>query len=546
MAAPAYATDLTTFWLEGATTVTALGGGGAGLGNPETDFFIQSAGCISKAAWTNATKGFIIDALAATFTVPTDGAIVGFAKYDAQGSLDTQANGGMQFIQGSGSGDYYHYYCAGKDTIEFDSWIPYVVDPNTATVDATTGTPDGTERWVGLLCFLPSTSGPTKGNPIAMDALRYGRCTLEYTIGDVTTPATFDGMELAGNVNATRWGLLELQKGAFQTQGFHSIGVVATACEFRDSDKVLFWRKQLNNLTNDAISSAFNRVEIIHASTVCEWTNINWTALGTASRGTFVHTAGTCDLTSCQFYDWGAFNFLAAANILNTIFSRCDTITAPGTTMNGSSVRLSRVAADAGAVVWDVDASPNGKLDNMTFEQGTNAHHAITFGTNKTTDFTLTGIEFTGFAAVEDDPGAALLFLATSGTMTVSLVGCTVGGVAASALNFFKDDAAGVAVTLVFDTVPLKVTVTDATSGLAITDARVYLHKDGDTATVYFEDETDVNGEVNDAIAYPGDTAVVGWARQFNISGNDYVQKDIAGTITSTGLDIAVALERVT
>jgi 5-hydroxyisourate hydrolase-like protein (transthyretin family) len=126
------------------------------------------------------------------------------------------------------------------------------------------------------------------------------------------------------------------------------------------------------------------------------------------------------------------------------------------------------------------------------------------------------------------------------------LVGCTVGGVAASAANFFKDDAAGIAVTLVFDTIPLKVTVTDATSGDPITDARVYLHKEGDTGTVYFEDETDVNGEVNDAIAYPGDTDVVGWARQFDISGNDYVQKNIAGTITDTGLSIAVALERVT
>ena len=89
MTAAAYATNLTTFWLEGATTVSAIGSGGAALGNPETDFFIQSAGCISKGAWTNAIKGFEIDALGANFTVPTDGAVIGFIKYDAQGSLDT-------------------------------------------------------------------------------------------------------------------------------------------------------------------------------------------------------------------------------------------------------------------------------------------------------------------------------------------------------------------------------------------------------------------------------------------------------------------------
>ena len=131
MAVPAWATNLSNFWLQGATTVTAIGTGGAGLGNPETDFFIQDTHCISKAAWTNAVKGFIIDALGTTFTVPTDGAVIFFAKYDAAGSLDTKAGGGFRGIIGSGSGAYYEYYIGGKDTIEFDSWVPYVIDPNT-------------------------------------------------------------------------------------------------------------------------------------------------------------------------------------------------------------------------------------------------------------------------------------------------------------------------------------------------------------------------------------------------------------------------------
>ena len=102
------------------------------------------------------------------------------------------------------------------------------------------------------------------------------------------------------------------------------------------------------------------------------------------------------------------------------------------------------------------------------------------------------------------------------------------------------------AVTLVFDTIPLKVTVTDASTGLPITNARVYVHKDGDTGTVYFNDETDINGEVNDAISYPGDTAVVGWARQLDATDPDYVQKDFTTTITATGFAVAIQLERVT
>ena len=545
MTAAAYATNLSDFFLEGSQTVSALGSGGAGLGNPEQDFFIQGAECISKGAWTEDLKGFIIDGVSGIFTVPVDGAIIGFIKYDAQGSLSDQSGGGLRMIIGSANNAYDEFYIGGADTLAFDSWVPYVIDPNTATPDVSNS--GGAERWVGTLANLPTADGPKKGNPIAMDAIRYGRCDIEYTLGDVSPngPANFDDAEAVANAESSRWGLLELQKGAFQIQGFHSIGVFGTAVDFRDADKVLFWRKQENNLTNDAVSAAFNRVEIINSSTICQWTNIIWSALGTRSRGTFVHTAGTCDLDVCQFFDWDTFIFLAAANLIGCVFSRCNAITAPASIMTRSKIITPTVVADTGSLVYNSATNTDGKLDDMTFEQGATAHHAIDFGTLVTADITLRGIEFTGFDSTPDSNGAALRFLAASGSLTVNLVGCTVDGAGASAANLGIDDAAGIVVTPVFDTIPLKVTILDATSGNPITDARVYLHKDGDTGTVYFEDETDVNGEVNDAIAFPGVTDVVGWARQMDISGVDYTPKDIAGEITSSGLDILVQLEPI-
>ena len=452
MAAPAYATDLTTFWLESATTVTAIGTGGAGLGNPETDFFIQGGECISKAAWVNAIKGFIIDALGTTFTVPTDGAVIAFAKYDAQGSLDTQALGGLRMIFGSSASAYDHYYVAGSDTIEFNSWIPYAIDPNTATPDTTTGSPDGTERWVGILGDLPTTSGPTKGSPIAIDAIRYGRCTIEYTIGEVADPATFDGAELAGNVNSTRWGLLELQQGAFQTQGFHSIGLSGTAVYFSDSDKVLFWRKQLNNLTDDAISTAFNRVEILNSGTVCEWTNIIWQALGARSRGTFVHTAGTFDAALCQFIDWDTFTFIAASVVTDSTFRRCNAITAPGMSLLGSSVLGSTVAANASALIWDANVDPNSKMDGMTYEMGAASSHAIEFGLTSPLTMTLTDVDFSGYNTTTDNQNDSTLHIKrTSGTVTINISGT---GTVAGDITYRSDGATVVIqqqVTMTFD-----------------------------------------------------------------------------------------------
>lgn len=446
MAAPAYATDLTTFWLEGATTVTAIGTGGAALGNPETDFFIQGTDCISKGAWTNATKGFIIDGLATTFTVPTDGAVVAFAKYDAQGSLDTKANGGLQMLIGSGAGNYNRYYIGGKDTLQFDSWVPYVVDPNTATGDGTAaGTPDGTERWVGLVGNLPTTSGPTKGNPIAMDAIRYGRCRIDYTLGDGTTPATFDGAELAGNVNSSRWGLLEKQKGAFQTQGFHSIGTAGTACDFRDANKVLFWRPaSASNETNDGVSTAFNRVEIINAGTNCDWTNIIWQSLDTNARGVFVHTAGTFDAVLCQFIDWDTFTFIAASVATDTTFRRCNAITAPGCTLNGSSVLESTVAANTSALVWDANVNPSSKMDGMSFSKdATVLHHAIEFGTTSPLTLDLVDVVFTDFNGTpgsgDNQNDSTFHVKRTTGTVNINISGSV--ATPASSLTYRSDGA---------------------------------------------------------------------------------------------------------
>lgn len=553
MAAPAYATDLTTFWLEGATTVTAIGSGGAALGNPETDFFIQSAGCISKGAWTNAIKGFIIDGLAANFTVPTDGCVIGFIKYDAQGSLDTKAGGGLRMIIGSGSGDYEEYFCAGSDTIEFNSWVPYCVDPNTATSDRSVGTPAGTERWVGTVADLPTTSGPTKGSPIGMDAIRYGRGRIDYTLGDTGAggPATFDGAEAVGNVLATRWGLLELLAGAFQTQGFHSIGTSGTAVDFRDSNKVLFWRKGDANLTDDAVSTAFNRVEIINASTICQWTNIIWSALGTRSKGTFVHTAGTCDLDVCQFFDWDTFTFLAAANITDCVFSRCLSVTAPGTTMTGSQIIAPTAAVDGAGFIYDVATEPDGKLDDMIFEKGTNAHHAIDFGTNfdsTLSSVTLRGIAFNGFGATDDANDSTIRFLATTGALTLNLIDCTVDGVSPVATgggkNFSWDDAAGMTVTVVVAPVTLQITVSDADTLLPVQTVQTSIHLADSPFTELMNEDTTASGIASES--YAGSTPVdIVWRtrKSDDLDSPRYFAQSGLGEITTAGFTLSVLLE---
>jgi len=475
-----YATNLSTFWdtATGATTITAIGTGGAGLGNPETDFFIESTSCLSKAAWTNATKGFIVDALGTTFTVPTDGAIIMFAKYDAAGSLDSKANGGLQIISGSSSSAYTHFYIGGNDTLAFDSWVPYTIDPNTATADNTTGSPSGSERWVGILATLPTTSGPTKGNPIAIDAVRYGRCDLEYT----STACTFSGAEAFANATTRRWGLIAFRNGSYLIQGFHSFGTASASCTFSDSNKVLYFLPSGdNNLTGDSVSTGFNRLEVLNASTSVTWDNVSIAALGTRARGVFVHTAGTVTITNCQFTDMDTFGFLSTATATGTTWRRCNAVTAPASDLRNSSILASTVTAGNGALVYNSATDTDGKLDGMSFTQGAAAHSAIVFGTSVTGDITIRNCDFSGFGSTDDTNGAVFKFLATTGSLNLSLVNCTTDG------TFSVDDSAGIAVTVVQDpvTVQVKAALKD---GTPVENARVYLKASDGTGPFPYQD----------------------------------------------------------
>jgi hypothetical protein len=526
VAAPAWATDLTDIQTDPSATTnwTALGGGAAGL-NAETDDYVQGAGspnsCISKNAWTNALKGMIY-VPGGSWTIPTDGVIMAWIKYMAPPSLDTKANGGLQIIVGSSSSDYDQFYFGGNDTLIFETWQPVVVDPNNATADNTVGTPSGTEAALGCLAYLPTTAGPTKGSPLLIDALRYGRHTLEYTLGDGSPNYNrFDLAEATANSTANRWGNIEFNKGAYFVQGFHSFGTSGTAVDFRDSNKVIFIRASgANNLTNDAVSTGYNRFEILNASSNVDWDNIIFQALGTRARGVFVHTAGTFDATFCQFVDVDTFSLLAASVMTDCIFRRTNAITAPGSDLRRSSVLTPTVAADTGAVVWNSSSNPNGKLDDMVFTKGTNAHHAIEFGTSAPTTMTLVGHSYSGFNAANGQNDSTLLFPDTGSdtTWTVNISG--------GDTPTYKKARAG-------DTVNIVSSVTVTLTGLVDgTEVRVY--KTSDDSVV-----DGIESTSGGSWAFSAAASLGVYMRIFHVS---YYPADIIGyTIPGTATSIPVS-----
>jgi hypothetical protein len=522
MATPTYATDLADIVTDMAGTGdwTAIGGGASGLTAPEEDYFIQGSNCISKGAWSSDIKGMIYD-YSGSFVVPTSGAVIIWLAYQATNSLDTLAGGGIRVVIGSSDGDFYHYNVAGSDTLVFDIWRPYVVDPNTASSDDQDGTPSGTEAFVGGLADIPA-SGPSKGSPFAVDAIRYGRCELRYTNGETADYANFDGAAVYAGDGIRQWGLLDKVQGVYYMQGFHSFGLSGAAVDFRDSNRVLFIRD------TGKVVAAFNRLEIINSGSNVEWTNISISAQGTQSPGTFIVTAGTFTAIGCTFVDMGTFTFLSTSEALDCIFRGCGQITAAGADLTGSSISGYEGSSDSSALVWDVATDTGGLLDDTTFTKGTAPTHAIELGTSSPTSVTFNGITFSGYNPSDDQTDSTIYVKRISGTVTIYLAGVS-GNVS------YKTDGADVVISS--DPVATMITVKDINTQAIIEDARVLLiAADGTGDFPYQEAVTEITSTGGTATVThtshgmaTGDFAYVEGANEDEYNG--------AFEITVTGVD---------
>jgi hypothetical protein len=407
--APAYTTDLTDLNLAEATTSwTNIGTGALAA---ETDFFVQGSGCISKPGWTgDATRGAIYDSGGGK-TIPSPGGYFAWCYFWGPGALETEANGGMRMIIGSSTAAYKNWYVRGGDTIlPFDGWACIPVDP-TLTADLTTGTPTATQQFFGALARIKAGAAISKGNPLGVDAIRYGRGTLQSVSGEAGNFATFAGAEATANSTSNRWGLFQAISGGYLQQGLFLMGTAATAVDFRDSNRSIVIAN-----TKKVISS-FNLFEVRNASSRVDWTNVSITALGTTARGNFVATNNaTINLTTCSFTDMGTFGFLASSTILTSTFRRCQLVTQSSATFTGCTFDST---ADATRAVL---SNNPGTISSCTFlSSGTK--HGIEITTAGTYSFS--GNTFTGYAASDGSTGNECIYNNSGGAVTLNVSGGT-------------------------------------------------------------------------------------------------------------------------
>lgn len=461
MAAATYTTDLATFDLldaSGAAEPTASGWTSLGttVTIPDTDDFVQGTGCGSGQCKTGV--GGLLSNFGSGITIPTDGAVLFWLKYDAAGGLESYANGGLRTMIGSALNAFYWVPQAGNDTYPYGGWFNYAMADPSAITTTTVGSPSGALQYAGCAYNAPSTV-PSKGNPFKMDALRYGRCELRVADGDVgngyatfLAAATTNDLNTGGTLN--RWGLLQAIPGGYQMKGLLVLGYAA-AVDFRDSNRSIVIQDTPHVTTN------FNKIEIRNASSRVDWTNINITKLGTVSRGNFeVVDNADVNKDTCVFTDMGTFTYLGNSTILDSTYRRCDLITTGGATFTGCTFSSTN---DATRAVTTSSPANAALISDSTFISSGTKHGLEITGT--AASITLTDLTWTGYAGSDGSTGNEAVYVnIATGSMNLTISGGTVPSVR----------TAGCAVTVVAGAVSVQATVTTA-AGAAISGARVFV-----------------------------------------------------------------------
>lgn len=315
-----------------------------------------------------------------------------------------------------------------------------------------------------------------------------------------------------------RLGLFQDIGGVILWKGLLSFGQSGASVTFSDSNKTI--------VIDDAAKTyaAFNKVEVNNASSSVTLTNIAFISTGTVSRGRWENIAdATVNLTNCVFNDMDTFIFDSNTTADGCAFNGCNQVTANEADLARSSFIAPTVAADGAAVSWAQTISGTttlSKLDNTTFEMGANNHHAISFstGVSNGANVTLRNIEFTGFDSdgTGDSDNSMIELLATTGTITLTLTGCTVNGAAASSSNFTVDTRAGCSVVLVFDTFTTTLNVKDE-NGNNEAGVQVWLAAADGAGDLPFEQSIT-------SITRSGTTATVTFAAAHGLKTNDYLK----------------------
>lgn len=542
MAAPSYATDLTDISLAESTTGwSAYGGGASGLAvNPDSS--MQGTNGVGKQI-TAADKGQYFDN-GSGITLGTGDHIWQWLFCTTPGLTDTRANKGASIYIGTSSANYCQYHVEGNNTYGAVGRVGkcYTIDYSVRSTNGSepyrtaAGSPGANPQLFGAGLV---TTASVKGENCVVDANRYGLGGF-LTAGELISagdasdnPCTFGGFSTTNDSVSNRWAILTNLGGTYELQGTFAIGQnnagTATLARFQDSDVTIVCADTIH------AASDFTKIIIDHASTVCNWTNVTITALGTTNRGRVTVTSNdpTFNVTGGTWTGLAATTLDSNSTVDGLTWRTCDTITTGEGVVTNCTIDQSFASV---AMVHD-QASMANLTGNTFISDGTG--HAVNIGNVTTTktinwDNTLSGY----VAGTTGDP-------VTTGTSGNEAILCnvsasqklTINVASGASIPSVKNDGTGT-VAVVAGQVTLTVTVRDVVTNAVIQDVRVLVEAAAGGGMTEGDDIisgvlTNASGQVSDTRSYSSNQPITGRARKGSASPF-YKEAAISGTVSSS------------
>ena len=382
------------------------------INTAEADDSCTSAQYTKDGTGTGASgPGTIMYQHTAAFTVPTDGAIIAHSLWAAPLALNIYAGtfgvseAGVSLLIGDSLGVFDVHYVSGSDKAPAPEggWATYAVDP-TITPDGSVGTPT-TTTCVGIGI---AATAQARGNPQAMQYIRYGRCEQEYTLGEIANPATFGGYATIDNAAADRFNLLKYFGKGYLHRGLMTFGTTTDAVYFVDSDKTITIADDLKVGVN------FNQGVVNNASSVVNWTNISISNLSAVAKYKFtVNDNAETNQTGGVLEDLGAWSY-GSNSIQNSVtYRRQELVSQLGSTF--TECTFDKPVGAVGLLVSNLNI-----VTKCTFNSGGTGHGA-NLGTITTTSSITWANDDTGYTAASSGNETILVSVDNGVTLTINV-----------------------------------------------------------------------------------------------------------------------------
>lgn len=209
--------------------------------------------------------------------------------------------------------------------------------------------------------------------------------TTAASVADFSEFVAYDWDDLA-----VRQGVVIDRSGTIECYG--RLGIAdGGLCDFTSVDETIIFADQRGLINADTMGVT---VSLSNALTDVIWTRLTLGSAGVEQGDLIViGTSGVLNADGFAFSNLRVVELTTACTLANGVFTACGLISGHAN-LSGSKVLVSTGAV---SVDWNLNADPDGELDNMTFESD-GSNHAIELGSNTPGTITLRGHSYIGYS----------------------------------------------------------------------------------------------------------------------------------------------------